>query len=389
MASNWLTPAPQESPLFFHRQLSPTANIKVSPICIGAMNFGDALKERMGVCTKETTFEILDTFKRQGGNFIDTANMYQNGQSEEWIGEWMALCQCRDEMVVATKFSSFYETHRTDRIASNFGGNGSKSLRISVENSLRRLQTSYIDLFYVHWWDYATPIPELMHSLNDLVVAGKVLYLGISDTPAWVVSKANQYARDHGLRQFVIYQGQWNATKRDFERDIIPMCKDEGMALAPWGVLGQGRFQTEESFREREKDNPGRKGKPSSLEKAVSKVLEEIAVAKKTNITSVAMMYVMVKAPYVFPVLGARTVEHVQGNIDALAVDLTEEDIIKIDEISRFDPGFPHTFLSGTAYRDEGSLQAGPKGPEDVWLTKFMGTFDWVKGPQPIRRSGN
>ena len=116
-------------------------------------------------------------------------------------------------------------------------------MKLSVEASLKRLQTTYIDFFYVHGWDYSTGIPELMHSLNDLVVSGNVLYLGISDPPAWVVSKANEYARRTGLRQFSVYQGMWNAGMRDFERDIIPMCRDEGMGLCPYGALEQGRFQ--------------------------------------------------------------------------------------------------------------------------------------------------
>jgi aryl-alcohol dehydrogenase-like predicted oxidoreductase len=350
------------------------------------MNFGDAHKARMGECTKETTFEILDTFKSLGGNFVDTANGYQDGESEQWLGEWLTSRNCRDEMVIATKFSSAYRKHQKEKIQSNFGGNGTKSLRVSVDNSLKQLQTHYIDILYLHWWDYATTIPELMHSLNDLVVAGKVLYLGISDTPAWVVTKANQYARDHGLRQFVVYQGLWNAAIRDFERDIIPMCKDEGMALLPYGTLGQGRFQTEASFKEREKNNPGRKGKPpTTAERAVSKVMETLSVEKKTAVTSIAMAYVMQKAPYVFPLVGGRKVEHIKGNIDALWVDLSEEDVAKIDEANKFDPGFPHTFLSGTLFGAEDDVQEQCDGPQSVWLTSILGTFDWVLGPKPIK----
>lgn len=119
----------------------------------------------------------------------------------------------------------------------NFTGNGTKSMHTSVAASLKKLQTDYIDLLYVHWWDFSASIPELMQSLNHLVVQGKVLYLGVSDTPAWVVSKANQYARDHGLRQFCVYQGRWSAASRDFEREIIPMCRDEGVSALFQHVL--------------------------------------------------------------------------------------------------------------------------------------------------------
>lgn len=384
MAPPYPPPPAPESALFRHRQLAPTANVRVSPICLGAMDFGEADKHRMGECTKETAFEIMDTFKELGGNFIDTANGYQHGESEEWVGEWMASRQNRDEMVVATKYSSAYRLHEKEKIQSNFGGNGTKSLRVSVDNSLRRLQTSYIDLLYLHWWDYATSIPELMHSLNDLVVSGKVMYLGISDTPAWVVAKANQYARDHGLRQFVVYQGMWNAAMRDFERDIIPMCKDEGMALLPYGTLGQGRFQTQSNFKGREKNNPGRQKKPSQRDKAISKIMEDMAKDKGTQLTNIALAYILAKAPYVFPLVGGRKVEHIKGNIEALKVKMTDEDIATIDRAYPFDPGFPHTFLSGTLFGDEGDQQEVVHGPGDVWLTNIMGTFDWVPNPAPI-----
>jgi aryl-alcohol dehydrogenase-like predicted oxidoreductase len=144
-------------------------------------------------------------------------------------------------MVLATKYSNSYVPNAKDTmIRTNTGGNGSKSMKLSLESSLKRLQTSYIDLFYVHHWDYTTTIPELMHSLNDLAVAGKVLYLGISDTPAWLVAKANEYARNNGLRQFTVYQGMWNAGMRDFERDIIPMCQDEGNGPVPVWRPGPG-----------------------------------------------------------------------------------------------------------------------------------------------------
>jgi aryl-alcohol dehydrogenase-like predicted oxidoreductase len=183
----------------------------------------------MGECSKETAFEMMDFFFDNGGNFIDTANNYQGEESEQWIGEWMAARGNRDQVVIATKYTTCYPAPGgNEKILANFQGQHAKSLHLSVEASLKKLQTSYIDLLYIHWWDFTTSIPEVMQSLNYLVQQGKVLYLGISDTPAWVVSKANQYARDHGLRQFSVYQGRWSAADRDFERDIIPMVRDEG-----------------------------------------------------------------------------------------------------------------------------------------------------------------
>ncbi|KAL4895872.1 sterigmatocystin biosynthesis dehydrogenase stcV [Aspergillus ambiguus] len=376
--------APEQRPLARYRQLAPSASVRVSPLCLGAMTFGGTNTERYGECSKQDAYGILDYFYENGGNFIDTANTYQNGQSEVWVGEWMAARNNRDEIVLATKYTSPWKTHVKGAIQANFGGNGTKSMRLSVEDSLRKLQTSYIDLFYVHWWDFTTSIPEMMQSLNDLVVSGKVMYLGISDTPAWVVSKANQYARDHGLRQFTVYQGMWSAAMRDFERDIIPMCRDEGMGLCPYGTLNQGRFQTAEGFKEREKSNPGRKFIPTSArDKQVSAVLETMANKRGVSLLNIALAYVFHKAPYVFPILGARKVDHLKGNVPALSVALSDEEILEIESAYEFDHGFPHSFLSGTLF--DQTHPRGAYGPGDVWLTKNFGQFDWVEAPRPIK----
>lgn len=143
----------------------------------------------MGKCDKKTVFEILDFFHDNAGNFIDTANNYQNEESETWIGEWMAERKNRDQMVIATKFTTGWQAYKGhDKIIqANFGGNNKKSLHLSLRDSLKKLQTDYIDILYVHWWDYTTSIPELMDSLDEVVKQGKVLYLGVSDTPAWCV----------------------------------------------------------------------------------------------------------------------------------------------------------------------------------------------------------
>jgi aryl-alcohol dehydrogenase-like predicted oxidoreductase len=211
-----------------------------------------------------------------------------------------------------------------------------------------------------------------MQSLNQLVLAGKVLYLGISDSPAWVVSKANEYARCHGLRQFSVYQGRWSAASRDFERDIIPMARVEGMGLAPWGALGGGAFKTEE---QRRAGRDGRNIQPTKEQVRISKVLEAIADRKGSIITSVALAYVMHKAPYVFPIVGGRTIDHLKNNVEALSFSLDEKDVDEIESAAPFDLGFPHSFLW------RGGI---PSNPADVWLMNSAGTFDHVPVPRPI-----
>ena len=224
----------------------------------------------------------------------------------------------------------------------NYQGQHAKSLRVSVEASLKKLQTDYIDLLYIHWWDWSTSIEEVMQSLNILVQQGKVLYLGISDTPAWIVSKCNQYARDHNMRPFSVYQGQWSAANRDFEREIIPMCRAEGMALAPWGALGGGHFKTEE---QRSASDGRQMGSSSERQIAVSKALEKVAHRKDTLITSVALAYVMSKTANVYPIVGGRNLKHLKGNVEALSLELSPEDIAEIESAYPFEVGFPMNFM--------------------------------------------
>ncbi|RAL12186.1 aldo/keto reductase [Aspergillus homomorphus CBS 101889] len=376
-----VAPKPK-SLLGYHQVLSPTAGVKVSPLCLGAMNFGEGWKEFMGECSKEDAFAIMDVFFNEGGNFIDTANAYQKEDSEQWIGDWMQQRGNRDQLVIATKYTTGFRTAQFDKepLQSNYVGNSLKSLRVSVNASLRKLQTDYIDLLYVHWWDFTSGVEEVMIGLNALITAGKVLYIGVSDTPAWVVVKANEYARAHGLRPFSVYQGKWNAGFRDMEREIIPMCRDQGMAVAPWAPLGQGRFRTAEARKKAQHEGSNRGAQPSEADLKISEVLEKVAGRKGTNLYAIALAYLRYKQPYVFPIVGQRKVEHLKANIEALKVELSREEIREIDLAAPFDPGFPMTMLFGGNDKYDIGFTAA-----DVSLTKWAAHIDAPAPQEAVR----
>ncbi|KAK0432462.1 NADP-dependent oxidoreductase domain-containing protein [Armillaria borealis] len=348
--------------LGYYRLLSPLAGVRVSPIQLGAMSVGDKWhKLGFGSMDKESSFRLLDAYFDMGGNFIDTANSYQDETSEEFIGEWVEKRGIRDQVVIATKYTmNFKRGNDSIQQKVNYTGNGNKALHISVKSSLKKLRTDYIDILYVHWWDYETSIEEVMNSLHNLVVEGKVLYLGISDTPAWVVSRANMYAQAHGKTPFAIYQGHWSLLDRSFEREIIPMARTLGLALAPWDVLGGGKFRTDAE--EEERKQSGEKGRNiagmgtgwerNENEKKISRALEKVAgeVGAK-NIRSVALAYVLQKTPYVFPLIGGRKVEHLVSNLEALDITLSKEQIEYLESILPFEPGFPNAMIGdGSSY---------------------------------------
>ncbi|PWY67225.1 sterigmatocystin biosynthesis dehydrogenase stcV [Aspergillus sclerotioniger CBS 115572] len=377
--SDFFTPPKPKSLLGFHQVLSPTGGIKVSPLCLGSMNFGTAWESYMGECSKENSFAIMDTFFENGGNFIDSANAYHDGQSEQWIGEWMKQRGNRDQMVIATKYTTgCRRAHAaTEPIQSNFVGNSIKSMHLSVKQSLENLQTDYIDILYVHWWDFTTSVAEVMHGLNALVLAGKVLYLGISDTPAWVVVKANEYARSNGLRTFSVYQGRWSAAVRDVESEIVPMCRDQGLAIAPFASLGQGRFRSAEQ-RQEEYKGSARGAVQTEADIKISDALEEIAKRRGTTIHAIALAWIRFKTPYVFPIIGQRKVEHLKANIEALKIDLSKEEMDEIDNATAFDPGFPMNFILGDRFST--SFTAA-----DVSATRWTAYIDAPTPAMPVR----
>lgn len=353
--SNVFFPAPEpETPLGRMRILSKTSGLRASPLQLGAMSIGDAWTEHMGSMDREKAFALLDAYEKAGGNMIDTANMYQNGQSETWLGDWMAARGNRDKMIIATKFNNDFGSSKFGHgKAPNHQGNHKRSMFMSVRDSLKKLQTEWIDVLYLHLWDHTTSVEELMDGLDVLVKQGKVLYLGISDTPAWVVAAANEYAKANGKTQFSIYQGQWNCLVRDIERDVIPMARHYGMAIAPWDVLGAGRMASRRTHEKRKADGEKVRAylskKPYLTDKEWEMVdcLEGIAqeLGLGDNVPAVAIAYVMAKAPNVFPIIGGRKVEYLKSNIKALEVRLSQEQVKKIEAVNQFDVGFPHTII--------------------------------------------
>ncbi|KAJ5922479.1 aryl-alcohol dehydrogenase AAD14 [Penicillium verrucosum] len=338
------------TPLGKYRTLSPRAAIRVSPLQLGGMSIGEAWSSFMGTMNKEQSFKLLDAFVAAGGNFIDTAGCYQDQQSEAWIGEWMASRNNRDQIVIGTKYSFDYRSWEAGKgNVPNAAGNSKRNMFHSVRDSLRKLQTDYIDIFYLHWWDHTTSIEEVMDSLHILIEQGKVMYLGVSDTPAWWVSAANTYARAHGKTQFSVYQGQWNVLRRDFERDIIPMARYFGMALAPWDVIGSGHFQTAKQLAERNAKGEGLRlmagEEQSEEERRISEALSQVASEHGIeSVTAIAIAYVMSKTPNVFPVVGGRKVEHLHDNIQALSIRLTQKQVEFLESANEFDIGFPQNF---------------------------------------------
>jgi len=215
-----------------------------------------------------------------------------------------------------------------------------------------------------------------MQSLNHLVASGKVLYLGISDTPAWVVSAANQYAKDNGLAQFVVYQGKWSVLLRDLELDIIPMCKAYNMAIAPWGALGGGQFKTEEQRTESIEKKEGRSeifnGPPTDISKALVAVMDKFAKKKNTSISGIALSYVLQKTTYVFPIVGIRKIEHLKDNINALEnVVLSNEEIKELEDTNPLPKIFPHSFIGGPNKLDN-------------FILSLAGKYSFVEESKPI-----
>lgn len=329
------------------------SGLKVSNLCFGAMGLG---KSWSWGADRETSFKLLETFANAGGNFIDTANIYTDGESEEIIGDFIK--SERDNFVIATKYS-LADSRPAIRVAMEGGkgnvngaGNNRKNMLRSLQQSLKRLKTDYVDVFYLHIWDHLTPVEEVMRGLDDLVSRGLVHYIAISDTPAWVVSRAQMLAELRGWAQFVALQIEYSLIQRTPERELIPMAKELGLTVTPWAPLAGGALTGKYLYGQKGR-LPDNSKRLSSEAQRITREVIKIAESYGVPPSHVALKWTMQQGFKCIPIVGATQVNQLEENLKALHLTLDDKHIAWLNEVSSIDLGFPGSF-----YREEGVKQA-------------------------------
>ena len=305
------------------------------------MTFG---KEWGWGADKNESRKMYDFYLEAGGNFIDTANRYTEGTSEKYVGEFIA--SDRERIVLATKYSLYMNMGDP-----NSAGNHRKNMIQALDNSLRRLKTDYIDLYWLHAWDYLTPVEEVMRAFDDMIRSGKVLYIGISDTPAWVVSRANTLAELRGWTQFIGLQIEYSLIERTVERELLPMARELELAVTPWGVIGGGVLsgkysQTKQkpaATRRYQEDSPPDRlcDRNLTIADEVMRIGDEIDATP----SQVAINWVRQQPGLIVPIIGVRTETQLRENLACLGKTLTDEHLQRLNKVSKIDLGFPHQFL--------------------------------------------
>ncbi|MCT9932019.1 aldo/keto reductase [Planotetraspora sp. A-T 1434] len=317
-----------------------TSGLRVPELILGAMTFGEqgGVGAPLAECRR-----MLDLYAEAGGNMIDTAINYRDGASEEILGE--LLQGRRESFVLGTKY-----TVSRDRTDPNAAGNHRKNLRASLETSLRRLRTDYLDLYWVHMWDRDTPIEETMRALDDAVQAGKVLYVGISDAPAWVVSRANTLAQWHGWSPFIGLQVPYSLLQRDIERELLPMAESLGLGVTAWSPLGGGVLSGK--YTRPETPASGSRLNAESLsarDHAVARVVQDVADDLGVTPSQVAIAWTMSRSRAVHPIVGARHVDQLHDNLAAVDLTLPVESVTRLEQATDFTLGFPSDFIIQTS----------------------------------------
>src|ERR1700674_1546225 len=315
------------------------SGLRVSPFCLGAMTFGEGLGWGSSV---EESQQIIDRFIERGGNFIDTANLYTKSHSEKIIGDHLGGHSARrDRLVIATKFSG--NLYPGDP---NGGGSGRKSIIGACENSLRRLQTDYIDLYWLHNWDVHTPIEETMAALDDLVRVGKVRYIGVSDTPAWKIAEANVMARFRSWSAFIGLQIEYSLLERSVEQELVPMAREFGLGITPWSPLKSGALSgkyTRVTVGQVKADRGPFLEPFLNNERtfAVVDVLESIALAHDSTVARIALAWVQAHPGVSSTIIGARRLAQLEDNVQAIDVRLTADERDRLDALTKPTFGFP------------------------------------------------
>lgn len=321
------------------------SGLRVSPLCLGTMTFG--MDWGWG-STPEDSHKILGAYLDRGGNFLDTANMYTKGHSEKIIGDFMRAkgshAVCRDRTVIATKFCA--NMFNGDP---NAGGASRKAILDQLHHSLRRLQTDYIDLYWMHFRDHNTPIEETMRTLDDIVREGKVRYIGFSDTPAWVVARAQTIAEFRNFAPLIALQIEYSLLERTVEGDLIPAAQELGLGVTPWSPLKGGILTGKFTRDSAPKKGEARYDETSQHlnEKTFTIIDELIAIATETNATpaQVALAWVQSRPGVDSTIIGARTMKQFEDNLKALDLTLTNAHLARLNEASARQPIFPQRFL--------------------------------------------
>jgi aryl-alcohol dehydrogenase-like predicted oxidoreductase len=319
------------------------SGLRVSELSLGTMTFGEDWGWGASKAVSKTVF---DEYSKIGGNFIDTSCNYTSGTSEKFIGEFIQ--GDRDRYVIATKYT-LIDNLEKDKTDPNAGGNHKKNLMRSVKKSLERLQTDYIDVLYLHMWDFTTPIREVMRSLDNLVKMNLVHHIAISDTPAWIVARANTIAENYGWSELIAFQFPYSLRGRDSERTIIPLCRELEIGMPVWGVLDSGLYTGKYT---RRKNALGRLtedkwGIPSEERLKIAKEVDIIADELNCSSSQVAIAWVRQQHHQIIPILGVTNLEQLKDNLGSLEVKLEKVHFERIDEVVDFNIGFPYGFLQG------------------------------------------
>ena len=358
-------------------KLLGTSGLRVSPLCFGCMHLADP-----SMTDKATARRLLERYIECGGNFFDTSPLDERGMSESWLGEF--LMSERSRCVISTKFGGC-----TDPKDPNSGGIHRKNLMQSLDASLRRMGTPYVDVLFVHIWEYRTPVEEVMRALDDIVRAGKALYVGIANAPAWKVSQANTLAQLRGLSSFVGMQTQYSLVERTAERDVLPMCADLGIGCLPWGVLSQGLLTGKYNHlsvtdgaealaklhrltgREEQRAVVGVDSyRPKAVLRdwnernyEIAHTVGAAAGACGRTPTQVAINWAANRQGVCAPIFAVRSREQLDDVLGALDFSIPEHQLAALDDVSRIDLGFPQRWGDGDFFVCRGQHVQKRLGP--------------------------